>query len=558
MDQEESHRNHPDEFLRPEQEAPVNFGRHFQIIFEHSPLGVMILNSFGRISLSNLMARTMLAKSREELHGQTIQSQLYPEDLREFDFRFFRLAEHPNGHFEAEYRYLRGEEVRWCRLAMNHIATGDFSPFIFGTMEDITVQKSGVERLLKEKEVAERATQTKSAFLANMSHEIRTPIHTITGMTELLHETKLDAEQKEYADQIRYSAEVLLGLINDILDFSKIEAGKLSLEILECDLISLVEEAVDMVSLLAHKKSLEVLIEVAPDVPRWVKGDPVRIRQIIINLFNNAVKFTLQGEILIRASVVGKEGPVHQVKIEVVDTGIGIPEEKRVMLFQAFTQVDSSTTRKFGGTGLGLSISRSLVKMMNGSIDVRSTQGVGSTFFFTLPLETVPAREEEPEPIMEESSLGKRVLIVDDNQSSRAILRAHLSDWFKRIDEIDNGKDALEKMRFAAEEGEPYGLALVDLHIPGMDGWQIASEIHNNELLNSCRRILMSPTGSGTEAKMKLLGWFDGYVNKPVKRARTPRLRSFGHLLFGRFLHRRGGGTRSRGGALRGDRQESI
>ncbi len=496
----------------------MTFGKHFQIIFEHSPLGMMILDSTGRIILSNRTVNAMFERSKEELHGRTLQDLLHEEEIGEFEYRFFRLAEHPNGSFESEFRFLKGSEVRWCKLTMNNVATGNFSPFIYGIAEDITVRKSGVERLLKEKEVAERATQTKSAFLANMSHEIRTPIHTITGMTELLQETKLDAEQKEYSDQIRFSAEVLLGLINDILDFSKIEAGKLSLEILDCDFISLVEEAVDMVSLLAHKKNLEVLIDMGRGVPRWVKGDPVRIRQIIINLFNNAVKFTSQGEILVRTGLVGEDRGVPEVKVEVIDTGIGIPEEKLAMLFHAFTQVDSSTTRKFGGTGLGLSISKSLVKMMDGTIDVRSAKGQGSTFWFTLPLKPVPEREEDAEPVFEENFLGSRVLIVDDNRSSRGILSALTSDWFRRVETAENGRDALEKLARAAEEGDPFGLALVDLLMPGMDGWQLASEIHNDARINSCRLILMSPTGSGTEAKMKLLGWFDGYVNKPVKR----------------------------------------
>jgi PAS domain S-box-containing protein len=479
---------------------------------------MLILDFSGRLLLSNETARGMFGKSADELHSRFFQDFIHGDDLSNFLERFTLLALQMNSRFDLECRYTRENDTRWGRLAFSHVGTGDFSPFIFGIIEDITDQKTGEERLIRDKETAEKATQTKSAFLANMSHEIRTPIHTVTGMTELLLETKLDEEQKEYAKQIRYSAEVLLGLINDILDFSKIEAGKFSLEILDCDIISLTEEAVDMVSLLAHKKDLEVVLELDRNVSQWVKGDPVRIRQIIINLFNNAVKFTPQGEIIIRTRLLEGSGPLQNVQFEVIDTGIGISEDKLTMLFEAFTQVDSSTSRKFGGTGLGLSISKSLVRMMNGTIDVRSVKGKGSIFRFTLPLEVVLDHDEEAESIIEDSMQAMRVLLVDDNASARRVLKRIVGDWFRRVDTAANGPDALAMLLRAAEEGVPYGLAFVDLHMPGMDGWQFASEVNNNPAIKPTKLILMSPMGTGTEAKMKLLGWFNGYVNKPVKR----------------------------------------
>jgi len=477
----------------------------------------VILDFQGRIILSNEAAQKIFQKSASELQGITIFSLCSEEYRDEGPAKIEQILQQKNVDVELECRFLlEGTDNRWVKMRLHHVGRGDFSPFIFGILEDVTKHKRGEERLLREKEEAEKATQIKSAFLANMSHEIRTPIHTITGMTELLLETKLDEEQKEYATQVKYSAEVLLGLINDILDFSKIEAGKLSLEIIPCELVSLIEEAVDMVSLLAHKKGLEIIIDIAKDVPTWVRGDPVRVRQILINLINNAVKFTQKGEVLVRVRVVEKANEVWKVKFEVIDTGIGIPEDKVPILFEAFTQVDSSTTRKFGGTGLGLSISKSLVQMMNGSIGVQSTVGVGSNFHFTLPLQRVLDHEEEAEFVIEEPESFRPVLIVEDNPHVWEILYYHLTDWFRKVDWARTGQEALQLLQ--QRKTDPYHLVLVDQHLPGMDGWQFASEVRNASLSSSPRMILMSPLGFGTEAKMKLLGWFAGYIDKPIKR----------------------------------------
>ncbi|MFQ3621148.1 MAG: response regulator [Spirochaetales bacterium] len=507
------------------------FGRHYQIIFEHSPIGIMILDFQGRIILTNEAVHRMFHRSAAELRGVTLASLCTEGELEGFFSQFPSLLERLSKDAEYECKVRMGEEGRWVKVRLHYVGQGDFSPFVFALLEDITQHKRGEERLLREKEEAEKATQIKSAFLANMSHEIRTPIHTITGMTELLLETRLDEEQKEYAYQVRYAAEVLLGLINDILDFSKIEAGKLSLEIIPCDLVSLIEEAVDMVSLLAHKKGLEIIVDTAKEVPRWVWGDPVRIKQILINLINNAVKFTQKGEVLVRTRVKEKDRSVQTlpVEFEVIDTGIGIPEDKISLLFDAFTQVDSSTTRKFGGTGLGLSISKSLVQMMNGSIGVRSIYGKGSTFYFTLPLNRVPEHEEEPEMVIEEPESLYPVLIVEDNSHVWEVLYYHLTDWFKKVDWAKNGQEALH-MLVTAEES-PYQLVLVDQHLPGMDGWQLASEIRNAPLTLYPKLILMSPLGFGTEAKMKLLGWFSGYLDKPIKRKKL--LECLNSLLYG-------------------------
>ncbi len=494
------------------------FGRHFQVIFDHSPIGMVIIDTAGRFLYSNHTIQDMLKYSDEELVGKNLAGFIHPEDLDFFTIQFENLAKTEGSHFQTVGRYIRRDrQVAWWRIDISHVISRDHSPFVFGVLEDITEQKAGEERLKRAKEFAERATRTKSEFLANMSHEIRTPIHTITGMNELLLETSLDEEQQEYAEQIRFSADVLLGLINDILDFSKIEAGKLALEFIDFDIFSMTEDAVDMLCLEAHKKGLEVVLYIDPRINQIVKGDPVRLRQIIVNLFNNAVKFTTEGEIFIKVQLVQQDSDKTTIMFEVLDTGIGISEKKLTKLFQAFTQVDSSTTRKYGGTGLGLSISRSLVNLMGGHIGVKSKEGRGSTFWFTVPFTTGAA--EGLRTKKEDLLFGKeRILVIDDNRSSRMILKTYMRYWEKQLAFTRAGREGLAELKKAAENGNPYDIALIDLLLPDMDGWQLASEINADKTINSTRLVLMSPIGkSAGEAKMKLLGWFNGYVTKPVK-----------------------------------------
>ncbi len=479
---------------------------------------MVIMDSAGRPLYTNHAIESMLGQSSEELRESSIFKFIHPDDLSLFKDQFAALSQGKEQRIQSVGRYLKKSgKSAWWRLDITHVYSSEHSPFIFGFMEDVTEQKADAERLLKAKDSAERATRTKSAFLANMSHEIRTPIHTITGMTELMLETSLDDEQREYAQQVRFSAEVLLGLINDILDFSKIEAGKLGLENIEFDLFSMTEDAVDMVSLEAHKKGLEVVLYLDPGLPDLVFGDPVRIRQVIVNLFNNAVKFTSKGEVLIKVEQVDQNDGSVTILFEVVDTGIGIEQEKLTHLFQAFNQVDSSTTRRFGGTGLGLSICHSLVKMMKGTIGVKSQTGRGSTFWFMLPFKghhTGPDLCRETLPRFE----GRSALLIDDNATFRRQAARYLERWFDRVEEVTTGPDALQLLHTRAAEDRPFDLALVDLMLPGMDGWQFASEVNADKTINSTRLVLMSPTGNaGGEAKMKLLGWFNAYVDKPLK-----------------------------------------
>ncbi len=441
---------------------------------------------------------------------------VHPDDRAARETARQRHLEHGEP-YDVEFRMLmKSGEYRWFRSRGRAERTADGRIVsMAGAFQDIAERRRYQEALIEATEAAAAASRAKSEFLANMSHEVRTPMNGVIGMTELLLETELDRTQRDYTETIRDSAGALLTVINDILDFSKIEAGKLEVEQIDMDLRDTVEDVARLLSIQAHARGLEVTASIDGALPDMLRGDPARLRQILVNLGGNAVKFTRVGDVALDVRVQESDERGTLVRFEVRDTGIGIPPERIGALFKPFSQVDASTTRKFGGTGLGLSIVRRLVDLMGGEVGVESKLGVGSTFWFTarLGMAAQPARDENGEV---DSLQGVRALVVDDNGTNRRVLAAHLLGCGIEVEAVASADEALAALEVACALGQPFDVALLDYMMPVCDGAELGRRIGRDPRFAATRLVLLTSSGlRGDGARFSELG-FAAYLLKPI------------------------------------------
>jgi two-component system sensor histidine kinase/response regulator len=499
--------------------ALLSSEERYRMVFSRSLAGLYRTTLDGQLLECNPAFARMLGYTSPEECTMHAMTEIYESAAERQTFIERLVREHQLPDFESCLRRRDGTTIWVLENVMLVDGQNGESGVLEGSLIDITQRKEVEAALVRAFDAAESANRAKSEFLANMSHEIRTPMNGVIGMTELALQTELTSDQQQYLEIIKISADSLMGIINDILDFSKIEAGKLDLDVVDFDLNGTLDETMRSLAPRAHQKGLELAYQVAPGVPTALCGDAGRIRQVLVNLVSNALKFTEQGEVVLRVEGQGRHGNREVLTFTVADTGIGIPMEKQGSIFEAFTQADASTTRRFGGTGLGLTITARLVALMGGTIWVESTPGQGSKFHFTLPLDVRDDVSPKAPPRELADLRGTSVLVVDDNATNRRILDEILLNWGMRPTLVDGGRAALQALERAHDEGKPYGMVLLDYQMPEMDGFEVATRIQQHAELAGTTIMMLSSVGEGGDTqRCRALG-VAGYLTKPVRQS---------------------------------------
>src|SRR5881227_385597 len=489
---------------------------YLDALIASTPVAIAVLDDRSSVRSVNAAFEALFGYSAAEVVGAGIDGLIVPEALRaessDLETRV-RRGETVRVEIERMRKDGRRIQVRLSAAAVKAAADGA----LVALYEDISDRKAAEAAMREARDLAERVARARSAFLANMSHEIRTPMNAVLGFVELVLDTELAPEQRRALELVRTSSEALLTILNDILDYSKIEAEHLELEAIPFDLPKVVHATATLLAVRAREKHLELTVDVLPDVPQMVRGDPTRVRQVLMNLIGNAIKFTDQGEVDVSASVARRDGGAATVQFRVRDTGIGISPEQLGTIFQEFTQADASMTRRYGGTGLGLAISRRLVALMGGELAVTSEVGRGSEFSFAI---SFPIEGTTQAAARTSVSLGgRRLLVVDDNETNRRIVRDMLGAEGMAVHEAPRADAGLEALRRAARAGAPYDLAILDAQMPDQDGFELATAVRADRALTETRLLILTSAGQrGDGERCRQLG-IQAYLTKPIARA---------------------------------------